>query len=99
MWQLNNRRFALRGVTYDGVAMPGATVDCWQDAQGRSQWSARLVTRSTPAVAAGELAGQTIDGRAISGHVVMADHTTPPGSRRETLVVFYGSGSLHELGE
>jgi hypothetical protein len=79
--------------------MPGATVDCWQDAQGQSQWSARLVTRSSPTAAAGELAGQTTDGRAISGHVVMAEQTIASGGRRETLVVFYGSGSLRGLGK
>src|SRR6266542_4425896 len=92
-----HRRFALHDVTYDGVAMPGATVDCWQDARGQGQWSARVVTRSCPAVVAGELAGHTADGRAISGDVVIADRLVGPGGRRETLVVFHGSGILHGL--
>jgi hypothetical protein len=49
-----HRRFALHAVTYAGVAMPGATMDCWQDARGQARWSARVVTRSCPAVAAGK---------------------------------------------
>lgn len=87
-------RFALHDVTFAGVALPGATVDCWSDALGQPQWSARVVARSCPADEAGQLTGQTKDGRALSGHVLVADRQIGPGGRRETLVVFHGTGVL-----
>jgi hypothetical protein len=90
-------RFALHDVTFAGVALPGATLDCWADAYGRPQWSARVVTRSCPDLEDGELTGQTKDGRAISGHVLVADRQIGPGGRRETLIVFHGAGALSEV--
>jgi hypothetical protein len=87
-------RFALHDVTFAGVALPGATMDCWQDSRGQPQWSARVVTRSCPDLENGELTGHTKDGRAISGHVLVADRQVGPGGRRETLIVFHGDGVL-----
>jgi hypothetical protein len=87
-------RFALHDVTYAGVPLPGATMDCWEDAQGQPQWSARVVTRSCPTDEDGQLTGQTKDGRSISGHVLVADRQIGPGGRRETLIVFHGNGIL-----
>ena len=88
-------RFSLHDVTFAGVSLPGATVDCWDDASGRPQWQARALTRACPTVDEGELAGHTADGRALSGHARVADHQVGPGSRREILVVFHGAGTLH----
>jgi len=90
-----HQRFALFDVTFAGVSLPGATVDCWQDDGGQPQWSARVLTRVCPVVEDGELAGRTADGRTLSGQAVVADQQVGPGSRRETLVVFHGSGTLH----
>jgi hypothetical protein len=90
-------RFALTDVTFAGVSLPGATMDCWEDSAGNAQWSARVVTRTGPILDEGELAGRTADGRLISGHVVVADRQVGAGGRRETLVEFHGSGSLHGL--
>jgi hypothetical protein len=90
-------RFALRDVTFAGASLPGATVDCWEDAAGRTQWSARVVTRTGPILDEGELAGMTADGRALSGHVTVADRQIGAGGRRETLIEFHGSGDLHGL--
>jgi hypothetical protein len=84
-------------VTFAGAAMPGATIDCWDDVRGQPQWSARVVTRSLPDIEEGELAGETAGGRVISGHVLVADRQVGPGGRRETLVVFHGSGALQGL--
>ena len=75
--------------------MPGATIDCWQDSHGRSQWLARVLTRVHPLAEDGELSGRTADGRSMSGHVLVADQQVGPGGRRETLIVFHGSGTLH----
>jgi hypothetical protein len=90
-----HERFSLHDVTFAGVSLPSATVDCWDDASGRSQWQARALTRACPEVEEGELAGHTADGRALSGHARVADQQVGPGSRRETLVVFHGAGPLH----
>jgi hypothetical protein len=94
-----HQRFALLDVTFAGASMPSATVDCWEDAAGNSQWSARVVTRTGPALDEGELCGRTADGRSISGHVLVAGRQVGAGGRRETLVEFHGSGDLHGLDD
>lgn len=81
-------------MTFAGVPLPGATIDCWQDSQGRPQWLARVLTRAQPTVEDGELSGRTADGRTLSGHALIADQQVGPGGRRETLIVFHGSGTL-----
>jgi hypothetical protein len=90
-----HERFSLHDVTFAGVLLPSATVDCWDDASGRPQWQARGLTRACPTVDEGELAGHTADGRVLSGHARVADQQVGPGGRRETLVVFHGAGTLH----
>ena len=92
-----HRRFALLDVTFGGVSLPGATVDCWDDSEGHSQWSARIVTRVGPELDKGELTGRTADGRSLSGYAVVADRQIGAGGRRETLVELHGSGDLHGL--
>ena len=92
-------RFALTEVTFAGVSLPGATMDCWEDESGHPQWSARVVTRTGPILDEGELAGKTADGRILSGHVLVADRQVGAGGRRETLVEFHGSGDLHGLAD
>lgn len=93
-----HQRFALKDVTFAGVPLPGATMDSWQDDEEHAHWSARVVTR-VAVLDEGELAGRTAEGRLVSGHAVVADRQVGPGGRRETLVVFHGSGILHGLGE
>jgi hypothetical protein len=92
-----HQRFALLDVTFGGVALPSATVDCWQDTRGESQWQARVLTKTGPMLEAGELSGRTADGRILTGQALVADQQVGPGSRRETLVVFHGSGALRGL--
>ena len=92
-----HKRFALFDVTFAGIPLPGATVDCWQDSRGEPQWHARSLTRQGSLVEDGELTGRTADGRMLSGHALVADQQVGPGSRRETLIVFHGSGTLHGL--
>ncbi len=81
-------------MAFAGVALPNATMDCWDDASGRPQWQARVVTRVLLTVEEGELSGQTADGRVLSGHARVAGRQAGPGSRRETLVAFHGEGML-----
>lgn len=92
-----HQRFALLDVTFAGASLPSATVDCWEDATGHAQWSARVVTRSGPVLDEGELAGRTADGRTISGHALVAGRQVGAGGRRETMVEFHGSGDLRGL--
>ncbi len=92
-------RFAIHDVTFGGVGLPGATVDCWDDDAGQSRWSARIVTRVGPELDEGELTGRTADGRSLSGHCVVADRQVGAGGRRETLVELHGSGALHGLDD
>lgn len=92
-----HQRFALLDVTFEGASLPSATIDCWEDASGQTQWSARVVTRTGPVLDEGELMGRTADGRAISGHVLVAGRQVGAGGRRETLVEFHGSGDLRGL--
>ena len=81
-------------VTFAGVQLPGATMDCWHDSEGHAQWSARIVTRVGPVLDEGELKGRTADGRSVSGHAIVADRQVGAGGRRETLVELHGSGDL-----
>jgi hypothetical protein len=90
-------RFAIHDVTFGGIGLPGATVDCWDDSEGHSRWSARIVTRVGPALDEGELTGRMADGRSLSGHAVVANRQVGAGGRRETLVELHGSGDLHGL--
>ncbi|TFG68904.1 MAG: hypothetical protein E4H24_02350 [Thermomicrobiales bacterium] len=90
-------RFAIHDVTFGGIGLPGATVDCWDDDEGQSRWSARIVTRVGPELDEGELTGRMADGRSLSGHCVVADRQVGAGGRRETLVELHGSGVLHGL--
>ena len=90
-------RFALYDVTFAGLALPAATVDCWEDKHGRPQWVARVLTRSRSDLNDGELSGQTADGRALSGHALVADQQVGPAGARQTLIEFHGSGPLHGL--
>lgn len=94
-----HRRFALLDVTFGGVSLPGATMDLWQDGAGRSQWSARIVTRVGPDLDEGELTGRTADGRVVSGHALVASRQVGAGGRRETLVELHGAGDLVGLGD
>jgi hypothetical protein len=54
-----HQRFALRDVRFAGVHLPGATMDCWEDEEGRAHWSARVVMRLGLVLDEGELAGRT----------------------------------------
>ena len=92
-------RFAIHDVTFGGVSLPGATVDCWDDDLGTARWSARIVTRVGPAIDEGVLTGRMADGRTLSGHAIVADRQVGAGGRRETLVELHGSGELHGLEE
>ncbi len=94
-----HQRFALLDVTFAGVSLPSATIDCWEDSSGNSRWSARVVTRTGPVLDEGELIGRTADGRSISGHVLVAGRQVGAGGRRETLVEFHGSGDLHGVND
>ena len=89
-----HQRFALRDVTFAGVSIPGATMDCWEDDHGISQWSARVVGRFREMPEKGQLAGRAADGRVFSGYVTLVEDEYGEGGRRERLLEFHGSGDL-----
>ena len=91
----NHQRFALHDVTFAGVSLPTATIDCWVDTNGRPQWLARVLVKSRSEIADGELSGQTADGRTLTGHALVADQQVGPGGLKQTLIVFHGNGTLH----
>ena len=90
-----HRRFALHDVTFAGVSLPSATIDCWEDTQGRPQWVARVLVKSRSQIEDGELSGQTADGRTLTGQASVADQQVGPGGLKHTLIVFHGTGTLH----
>jgi hypothetical protein len=94
-----HQRFALRDVTFEGLSIPGATVDRWLDGRGGAQWSARVVARPGPIVDEGELSGRMPDGTLFSGHALVADRQMGPGGKREMLIVFHGSGDFAAVVE
>jgi hypothetical protein len=90
-----HQRFALYDVTFAGVSLPAATMDCWEDVQGRPRWLARVLNRARLEIEDGELSGRTADGRSLSGHALVADQDTGPGGARQTLITLHGAGTLH----
>jgi hypothetical protein len=90
----NRRRFALRGVVIAGVALPNATLDCWEDVHGGTHWSVRVLAR--PPLANGRFAGLTPDGRLVSGDVRVVGEMAGPG-RMNTLFELLGLGPLDSL--
>lgn len=89
-----HHRFALRDVTFAGVQIPGATLDCWEDEGGQAQWSARIVGRFVALPDSGQLVGHRTDGGVVSGPALVAPLTGPLGRRTETLLELHGSGNL-----
>ena len=90
-----HQRFALHDVTFAGVSMPSATIDCWEDTLGRPQWVARVLVKARSQIDDGELSGQTADGRTLTGRASVADQQVGPGGLKQTLIVFHGTGTLH----
>jgi hypothetical protein len=96
---VRHQRFALREVTFGGVPLPGATMDCWRDAAGISRWAARIVARTVPAATRGLLVGTRSDGSVVSGEVVVGGTHDAGGSRRETMIELHGEGPLHGVDD
>jgi hypothetical protein len=92
-------RFPLLDVTFEGVALPSATVDLWEDAGGTSRWSVRALLPQSQQAQGGRLTGRTKDGRQLSGQVEVANRQAGPGGPRgQTLAELHGSGPLEGLG-
>jgi hypothetical protein len=87
-----HQRFALRDVTFAGMLLPGATMDCREDDEGRAPLSARVAMRLGLVPDEGQLADRTVDGRVVTGHPVVADRQIGAGGRRANLVEFHGLG-------
>ena len=90
-------RFALKQVTFAGVSMPGATLDCWDDDQGRFNGPRASSPARNPPEDEGEFVGVLADGRTVTGYVTVGGRRIEPAADPETLVEFHGSGDLHGL--
>ena len=90
----NHRRFALSEVTFDGQPVGGATIDSWQNANGASCWSARVLMTARDLPVAGALAGRTRDGRVLRGRVKLVEPGPAPGSRGTSHVEWGGVTAL-----
>jgi hypothetical protein len=94
----HHQRFALRDVLFAGVSFKGATIDTWEDDQGRPQWSARVVGRFGDLEPSGELSGRMRSGQRVGGHVV-TDASMVGRDSRERIVEFHGAGALGQIVE
>jgi hypothetical protein len=92
----HHQRFALRDVLYAGARLTGATVDTWEDDQGRPQWTVRIVGRMGGLEPNGELSGLIGSGERLGGRVV-TDGGPVEHARRERIVEFRGAGRLAQV--
>lgn len=92
----NHRRFELLQVTLGGAPIGSATVDTWEDQDGESQWSARVLMKIGHGLSDGLLSGLTRDGRALSGQVRVGEDQQGPSGARSVLVELHGRGPLAE---
>jgi hypothetical protein len=91
-----HRRFALLDVTFAGQPLTGATIDAWEDDDGRDRWAARALMPFGQQVESGLLEGRTKDGSRVSGQVRVASRQDGPRGPRTVLVELHGSGLLVE---
>ena len=91
----NHRRFALTDVHFEDQSVGGATVDVWQDAAGRSCWSARVLMRDRDPAPGGVLSGRTRDGGVVRGPVALVGPGPGVGGGRgPVLMEWRGVGAL-----
>ena len=83
-------------MTIGGAPCGSATIDAWEDDQGQSQWSARVLMKLGHGITDGVLIGSTRDRRELSGPVQVADDLQGPRGARTVLVAFHGLGPLEE---
>jgi hypothetical protein len=91
-----HRRFALLDVTFAGQPLTGATIDAWEDDDGRDRWAARALMPFGQQLESGLLEGRTKDGSRVSGQVRVASRQDGPRGPRTVLVELHGSGLLVE---
>jgi hypothetical protein len=89
-----HRRFELVDVTLHEIPIGSATIDVWEDDEGRDQWSARVLMKVGHAMTDGRLIGSTRNGERLSGEVRVADGQLGPRGPRTVLVELHGQGPL-----
>ena len=90
----HHRRFAMTHVTFEDQPVGGATVDVWQDADGKPCWSARVVMPTADVASAGTLAGRMREGRVIRGRVSLVGQGPTIRPRGPVLMEWRGDGPL-----
>ena len=56
-------------MTFAGQPLTGATIDAWEDDEGRDRWTARALMPFGQQIESGLLEGRTKDGSKVSGEV------------------------------
>ena len=89
-----HERFELLQVTLGGQAIGNATVDAWDDNEGRSQWIARVLIDIARHEHEGLLTGLTRSGAHVRGNVTVERGQVGPRGRAMQIVELHGRGPL-----
>ena len=89
-----HRRFELLDVKLDDEPVGRCTIDQWQDANGRTQWAARVLMAKLHGTTTGQLVGRTREGQYLAGPAVFGSHQDGPRGGRTVLVELHGTGPL-----
>ncbi len=91
----NHRRFALTDVRFEDQSVGGATIDVWQNAAGRTCWSARVLMQDRDPAPGGVLSGTARDGGVLRGPVVLVGSGPGVGGGRGPVIIEWrGVGAL-----
>jgi hypothetical protein len=89
-----HRRFELLDVKLGDVPVGRCTIDQWQDAGGRTQWTARVLMAKLHGTTSGQLVGRTREGQFLAGPAVFGSDQDGPRGGRTVLVELHGTGPL-----
>lgn len=89
-----HRRFELLDVTFGDLPIGRCTIDQWQDAGGRTQWSARVLMARAHGTTTGRLVGRTRESQYLAGPAVFGTDQEGPRGGRTVLVELHGTGPL-----
>jgi len=70
------------------------TIDQWQDASGRTQWTARVLMPRTHGTTSGRLVGRTREAQYLAGPATFGSHQEGPRGAKTMLVELHGTGPL-----
>jgi hypothetical protein len=90
----DHRRFELLDVILGDLRIGRCTIDQWIDADGRPQWSARVLMARDHGTTSGRLVGRTRESQYLAGPAVFGSNQEGPRGGRTVLVELHGTGPL-----